>query len=117
MAEDLRPVYSVRPATAGDLQTVRHLYGQISSDVSNIDADLPDVLNSPSAFCVIVETGGRPVGMAFCCVRNSLSAGRKMVIDDIVVDREARGTGLGRWLLAYVIDEARMRMYSVWLRE
>ncbi|MCC7409696.1 MAG: GNAT family N-acetyltransferase [Phycisphaeraceae bacterium] len=96
-----------RRATADDAAAVTALYQQLSPDISNLQRDIPVILADPHSLCIILDVGGAAVGVAFCCVRTSLSAGRKMVIDDLVVDARYRNRGLGRALIQHLTRLAR----------
>ena len=96
-----------REPTAADAEAVRELYRQLSPDTSNLQRDTPAVLSDPGSLCVLVQVDGHPAGVALCCVRTSLSAGRKMIIDDVVVDIQHRNKGLGLALMQHLIGLAK----------
>ena len=98
-----------RTVTTAHTEAVTELYRQLSPDISNLRRDIPAVLADPNSLCVLLDVGGRPVGIGLCYLRTSLSAGRKMVIDDIVVDAAHRRKGLGRLLMQHLIGLARQR--------
>ncbi len=100
---------AIRDAAAGDLAAIKALYGQLAPHVANVDRDLPAVLNDPNAICLILEREGRAAGMVLGYVRTSLSSGKKLVIDELVVDHDQRGRGYGRALLEHCIKTARER--------
>ncbi|MFF2369388.1 GNAT family N-acetyltransferase [Agromyces sp. NPDC058110] len=61
--------------------------------------DEHDPLNAALA----VDDEGRPVGLAhFRVVPDSLSATKGMYLDDLYVDEQSRGSGLGRSLIEFV---------------
>lgn len=98
---------SIRSATEGDLAAMKALYGQLSSDLTNVDRDLQAILADPRCLCLLVDVEATTVAMVICCVRTSLSSGRKMVIDELVVDRDHRGRGIGRAVIEHCLDLAR----------
>ena len=97
---------AIRSADVADLQVVMDLYAQLSSDVSNVPRDFPAIVSDENSACLIAELDGQPVGMALCYVRTSLSSGRKMVIDDVVVDAGYRRAGIGRQVVEHCIGLA-----------
>ena len=100
---------TVREARQDDTELVERLYSQMAPDVSNVDRDFRAMLADPRAICRILEASGEPVGMVIAYVRSTLSSGRKMVIDELVVDREFRGKRLGSLLLDHSINDARVQ--------
>jgi len=94
---------SIRNAIPCDIHVVMGLYAQLSSDVSNVPKDFAAIVSDENAVCLIAESEGRAIGMALCYVRTSLSSGRKMVIDDIVVDVSHRRAGIGRQIVEHCI--------------
>jgi GNAT superfamily N-acetyltransferase len=100
---------SLRRAAAADLGAIEALYGQLAPEVWNVARDLPTILDDPHALCLVLEVQGRPLGFVCGYIRTSLSCGRTLTIDEIVVDRDQRGRGYGRALLEYCIRLARER--------
>lgn len=71
-------------------------------------SSLQDIVESDGTHLYIARYGDEVVGMLSLC--NYLApTGRKMWIEDVVVDRSVRGKGVGRALLDYAIAEARHR--------
>ncbi len=98
---------AVRDARIDDTGTIRELYTQLTADVSNVDRDFALLLEDPNARCLILEERGKPVGMVICYIRPSLSSGKKMVIEELVIDHRHRRRGLGTLLMHYCIDLAK----------
>ncbi len=98
---------SLRDATHGDLSVVKELYGQLAPDISNLDRDFPTIVSDAKATCWLLEQESTAVGMVIFSVRSTLSSGRKMVIEELVVDRHHRGRGLGSRLVQSCLDVAR----------
>ena len=96
-----------RPVTTADAATVLRLYAQITSDCGNIVSDLPAVLAGKDAISLLLEVDGQPAGMIFGQIRTSLSSGKHLVLDDLVVDLPYRGRGLGRALIEHAIALAK----------
>jgi len=98
---------AIRGARKDDADSVRGLYSQLSADVSNVDRDFQALLADPRAMCLILEKEEKSVGMIIAYVRPTLSSGRKMVIDELVIDRDLRGQRLGSFLLDHCISAAK----------
>ena len=105
MNQDYEP--SIRRASQADTTAIKALYRQLSPDDSNLDRDIPAILSHPDYLCLIMETGGRAIGMGITCIRTTLSNGRHMVLDELIIDREFRRRGCGRRLVEHCIDLAR----------
>ncbi|MFT4680808.1 MAG: GNAT superfamily N-acetyltransferase [Flavobacteriales bacterium] len=65
--------------------------------------------NDPSYSCLVAEGNSKVVGMALFYPRYSTWKGRYLYLEDLVVDKDHRGTGIGSALLNGVITEARKR--------
>ncbi len=100
---------SIRSAAESDLAVVKTLYGQLAPDLSNVDRDFPAVVRDPNSICLLVEAQNQSIGVVICYVRTSLSSGKKMIIDDIVIDRNYRGKGFGRSAIEHCISLAKAR--------
>ena len=112
----VQPGFQLRPATRNDGSPVRDLvfttlaeYG-LSGDPHGTDVDLADLeefyFKHGGRFDVLLETAtGRIVGcVGLLPLEEDPSACelRKMYLD-----RQFRGRGLGKWLLAHALDQAR----------
>lgn len=76
------------------------------------DAELADLLRRPERPVFVAEAAGQVLGYAFCILRqyvddNILTDIRTLYIDDLCVDEQARGRGVGRRLYESVLDFAR----------
>lgn len=104
---------TVRKAKPEDLSIIKALYSQLTSDCANVDEDFCAILKDPNSICLILEEE-LPVGMVICYIRTSLSSGRKMVIDEIIIDKDYRSKGYGRALMEHCITTAKdMRLDCV----
>ena len=101
--------YSIRLAQDDDADEIRNIYSQLCPDVSNIDRDFHSILVDQKAMCLILEIAGKPVGMIVAYVRSIFSAGRKMVIDELMIDGNLRGQRLGSRLLGHCIGVSRVQ--------
>lgn len=95
----------IRKARLDDLSTIKTLYNQLTTDSENVEKDFPIILNDSNSVCFIL--GEPTIGMAMCYVRTSLSSGKKMVIDEIIVDNQYRGRGYGHALTEHCIATAK----------
>lgn len=102
---------SVRPATIDDVPRVLELvhalaeYERAPDAVEATTSDLVAALfppgAPPTAFAHVAEVGGEVVGMAIWFVSFSTWTGRSGIwLEDLFVQPEHRGAGLGRELLA-----------------
>jgi GNAT superfamily N-acetyltransferase len=99
---------SIRQAVAGDEALVFKFivdlatYEKLEHQVVATEADLARDLfgPSPKVFCDIAEWDGRPVGFALWFYTYSTFRGRHGIwLEDIFVEPEARGQGIGKSLL------------------
>lgn len=107
---------SIRRATAADIPALAGLLGQLfeqeaefRSDDAAQRAGLALILADPATGCVLVaEDGVRIAGMVTLLFTVSTAlGGRVVLLDDLVVDRAARGRGIGSALLTAAIDLCR----------
>ena len=99
--------YTIRNARPDDAGRIKELYIQLSGDVSNVARDFATLLNDLNARCFVLEVRGAAVGMVMSYTRPSLSSGKKLVIDDLVVDHRHRGQGFGSAMVQHCIDLAK----------
>ncbi len=76
------------------------------------DDELKALINDPERPIFVAEINGRVEGYAFCIFQqqvdnNILTDIRTLYIDDLCVDEECRGSGIGKKLYQYVLDYAR----------
>jgi GNAT superfamily N-acetyltransferase len=102
---------SIRPATADDLpliaQLIRDLaeYERLAHEVRFDDAVLASKLFGPRPYAEVVigELNGAPQGFALFFHNFSTFEGRPGIyLEDLFVQPEARGSGLGKALLAHL---------------
>jgi GNAT superfamily N-acetyltransferase len=103
---------TVRRALAEDRETVRALlvalgYAHLADD-PGFEAIFAAVLADPSRGVWLAERGGEVLGLVTTMVQPQLRlAGVQLTIEELVVHERARGTGVGRTLVAHVQEEAR----------
>jgi len=96
------PVLRIRRARAGDASGIAALCGQLGYPVSaaEMTARLKQVLRQKNCACFVAETRGRDViGWVHVSFRPLLEVDRRAEIDGIIVDENARSTGVGARLL------------------
>ncbi len=109
----------IRQATAADASTIVHFVRELAKferePLSSVKLDEQTVLEQ--AFgdtqrfeVLIAEAGGQPVGMALFFENYSTWAARPGIwIEELFVEEDFRGQGLGRQLVEAVVDIARSR--------
>lgn len=102
----------VRRALAEDRETVRALlvalgYAHLADD-AGFEATFAAVLADPARGVWLAERGGEVLGLVTTMVQPQLRlAGVQLTIEELVVHERARGTGVGRALVAHAQEEAR----------
>lgn len=85
------------------------------------DAELSEILADDERPVFVAEEGEKVLGYAFCIFQqhknnNILTDIKTLYIDDLCVDENTRGTGVGKSLYKYVLDFAREKgCYNVTL--
>lgn len=106
---------SIRPSSADDipiiLQFIRELaeYEKLLDEVVATEDVLRASLfgDAPKAFCVIAQWDGVPVGFALYFYNFSTFLGKPgMYVEDLYVQPELRGKGIGKALLAHLAKQA-----------
>lgn len=116
----------IRPATAGDLPAILRLVHDLAVYEKEPDAveatveDFAAVLfpteGEPTAFCHVVEAGdegtSRVVGIALWFLTFSTWTGKQGIhLEDLYVEPEHRGSGLGKALLTHLAQIGTERGY------
>ena len=91
-------VYELKEATAGLVEPINRLLRQLSSSPHPFTVDsLEAIVNSANSHLFIAEVDGDYLA----------PTGRKMWIEDVVVDEVARGRSVGRLLVNTAIEYAK----------
>jgi ribosomal protein S18 acetylase RimI-like enzyme len=104
---------TIRPATKADHDILRELWEEFEAELGGAEYlretweeawdDLVQTVDDGVA--LLAEDDGRPVGFVFCVLGDR---GRKTAhVTDVYVRSEARGRGVGRALLAELVEPAR----------
>jgi len=107
----------IRRATAGDLDRLTALYAELADTPE--EPGLPDdaagrttlatVLADPSRHLVVASVNGEVVGTADLLIVENLTHGARPwgIVENVVVARAHRGTGIGSAVLEHLIGIAR----------
>ena len=98
----------IREAAAADIEAMVGLLEQLFAIEQDFVADegrqrsgLEMVLDAPAAVLLVYELKSRVVGMISCqLVISSAEGGWSLLVEDLIVNRQDRGRGVGRELLA-----------------
>lgn len=98
-----------RHSTDELLSGVNRLLPQLSSSASPVTpAALEDLVRSPGSSLIVARNGESLVGM-LTLVTFEIPTGLRAWIEDVVVDEQSRGLGVGVALTEAAVDEARRR--------
>jgi ribosomal protein S18 acetylase RimI-like enzyme len=102
-------VEAVRQATDELVEACRRLLPQLSSTAAALDADeLTRIVDHQANTLLVARDQGAIVGM-LTLVTFPLPSGLRARIEDVVVDQEARGHGVGTALTMAAIDLTRQQ--------
>lgn len=102
---DISPAVAL---SASDAPRIEALLPQLSS-TATFDLDrLRTLIAAPDSHLFLAREQDRLVGMA-TLVTFPLVTGWRGIVEDVVVDRRARGRGIARLLLTAIIDESTRR--------
>lgn len=103
--------YTIRKAQKGDLPSVLELIKELAAfenepgavDITVETLEKEGFGNHPLFICFVAEVEGSIEGMALCYHRFSTWKGRTLHLEDLIVRKDKRGTGLGSALYKKVI--------------
>jgi GNAT superfamily N-acetyltransferase len=84
-------------------------YEKLLHEVEATEEDIRESLfcADPKAFCVLAEQGGKTAGFAVCFYNYSTFQGKPGIyIEDIFVEPEFRGHGIGKGFFSYLAKKA-----------
>ena len=100
-------VYELKEAATALVEPINRLLRQLSSSPHPFTVDsLEAIVNSANSHLFIAEVDGVVAGMLTLCDYLA-PTGRKMWIEDVVVDEAARGRSIGRLLVNTAIEYAK----------
>ena len=104
---------TIRPATEADIPAIATIYGEaVRTDTASFETEPPTVAEMARRFAILREGGfpylvaerdGMVAGYAYAGPYHQRAAYRSTLEDSIYVARTARGSGVGRTLLAALI--------------
>ncbi len=105
----------IREGTPGDIpaimQLVRELavYEKAPEQVTNTEERMLEegFGNNPAFGVFLAELEGRVVGMSLYYYRYSTWKGRRLYLEDIIVNEASRGLGIGKILFDKTVEKAR----------
>jgi phosphinothricin acetyltransferase len=110
---------SIRPASLADVPAITRIYAQsVSTGTASFELEPPDeaemarrmqALFDSGYPYLVAETGGAIAGYAYAGSYRPRPAYRFSVEDSIYVDPKAQRRGIGRLLLAHLIEECERR--------
>lgn len=100
-------IEKISHSNAATADAISHLLGQLTSTPHIFgEKELTNLINDPASSLFLLYEEGKIVGMLTICSYVS-PIGRKLWIEDVVVDSAARGKGYGKRLVTYAIEYAR----------
>ena len=86
---------------------LNRLLPQLAPDTKTLSLnDVKAITESGGSHLYIMETGGETIGTYTLCIYDS-PTGRKVWLEDVIVDSQYRGKGLGSRLVAHAMNEAK----------
>ncbi|MFZ3205459.1 MAG: GNAT family N-acetyltransferase [Pseudomonas sp.] len=104
--------FTLRPACSGDAQALSALLQQLAPDEARPDAKLLALRLSESAVSQVVLVAERDGKLLGTCTLNLIehlahNFARSAILEDVVVDADARGLGIGQALIGKAAERAR----------
>lgn len=98
--EDLKPDY---------LEAINRLIAQLSTSSHTFtEAELNSLIASPQSHLYALEYDEKIIGMVTLCIYQC-PTGRKVWIEDVVVDQNHRGKGYGKLMVRKAMEECQNR--------
>lgn len=108
--------HAIVEATEADLPTVVALLAELSSslerqhdlDQQQLIANCLSIIHNPNAFMLLAREGEETLGLIVYSIRRTaLHPGPSALVDEIIVNQEHQGRGIGSSLLIAAIDRCR----------
>ncbi|OAD42820.1 GNAT family N-acetyltransferase [Polaribacter atrinae] len=97
-------IYKLETVNENVLKAFRKLIPQLSTScVLPSQKDIEDIVNSSNTILFIAEENNNILG-TLTLVFNKIPTGNKVWIEDVVVDNDARGKGVGEKLTQFAIE-------------
>ncbi len=91
----------IRPVKKEDKEILIKLFTQLTGN--DTDFDLQMIIDDNKCRCIVLEDNNTVIGSATLSIYNSPVKGRVGVVEDVIVDKNYRGQGLGRKLMNELI--------------
>jgi phosphinothricin acetyltransferase len=100
----------LRPLQIGDQQKLIPLFRVLTGKEILIDAK--SLVNDDKAICLVIEQDNELLGFGSLILHSVPTKGEVARIEDIVIDENQQGKGLGRMLVTKLIEIAREKKVS-----
>ena len=91
----------IRSVKKEDKEVLVKLFTQLTKGENNFDLEM--ILSDNSCRCIVLEDNDTVIGSATLSIYSSSVKGRVGVVEDVIVDKNYRGKGLGRSLMDELI--------------
>lgn len=110
----------IRRAVQEDCQAIMQLVNELAvyeRAGDEVTVDFDHFVESgfgthPVWWSFVAEVEGKVVGIALYYIRYSTWKGQRMYLEDIVVNLEYRGHGIGKMLMDAIIEESKLKKFS-----
>jgi GNAT superfamily N-acetyltransferase len=111
----MKTTFRIRPGGPADTRAILRLvrglaeYEGLLSEVTATENELRDALfgSQPRAYATLAEVGGAPVGLAlFYYTLNTFRLRNNIFLEDLFVEPEHRGAGIGLALMRHLAQRA-----------
>ena len=92
--------------TPSEVESINHLLSQLTSNPSPITAKKLDEVSKSSKILLAINSDNQIIGMATLALMN-IPTGISGRLEDVVVDSNYRGQGIGTALIEKIIDESK----------
>lgn len=100
-------IYEATSVTEAIVSAFQRLIPQLSTNAVPSKSDIEELINSENTHIFLAEDEG--IIGALTLVLNKIPSGNKVWIEDVVVDKSARGKGVGKELTKFAIEYARSK--------